>query len=168
MCVESECGVRAESVCGMCVVCFGVVVCCAVSSCVVLVLVLVRNVWCVVSVCVCVVCVVCGVVCVVCVWLGLASGKPPCAGETSPSEGSKRIRVYQQKRPHVFNMRAFCQYTRKRFEPSHGDVFNLHTGRREGRWGEREGVLFSLFLSPSFSFSSLSLSLLLSLLSQQQ
>ena len=36
-------------VCGMCVSCFGVVVCCAVSLCVVLVLVLVCNVWCVVS-----------------------------------------------------------------------------------------------------------------------
>ena len=43
-------GVCAESVCGMCVLCFGVVVCCAVSLCVVLVLVLVCNVWCVVSV----------------------------------------------------------------------------------------------------------------------
>ena len=30
MCVESECGVRAESVCGMCVLCCGVVVCCVV------------------------------------------------------------------------------------------------------------------------------------------
>ena len=76
-------GVCAESVCGMCVSCFGVVVCCAVSLCVVLVLVLVCNVWCVVSV-VCVVCVrgvccVCGVVCVcvVCVWRGLARGKTP-------------------------------------------------------------------------------------------
>ena len=38
----------------MCVLCFGVVVCCAVSLCVVLVLVLVCNVWCVVYVvCVC-------------------------------------------------------------------------------------------------------------------
>ena len=36
--------------CGMCVLCLGVVVCCAVSLCVVLVLVLVRNVWCVVCV----------------------------------------------------------------------------------------------------------------------
>ena len=25
-------------------------------------------------------------------------------------------------------MRAFCTYTRKRFEPTHGDVLNLHTG----------------------------------------
>ena len=61
VCVESECGVCAESVCGMCVLCFGVVVCCAVSLCVVLVLVLVRNVWCVCVVCV--ECVRCGVCC---------------------------------------------------------------------------------------------------------
>ena len=26
-----------------------------------------------------------------------------------------------------FNMRAFCRYTHKRFEPTHGDVLNLHT-----------------------------------------
>ena len=46
------------------------------------------------------------------------------------------------KRAHVFNMRAFCQYTRKRFEPTHGDFLNLHTVRREA-------VLFSLSLVPS-------------------
>ena len=67
-------------------------------------------------------------------------------------------------------MRAFCLYPRRRFEPTHGDVLNLHTGRREG------GVLFSLssLLSSfslslfrrslhSFSFSFSSLSLLSSL-----
>ena len=88
---------------GMCVLCFGVVVCCAVSLCVVLVLVLVCNVWCVVSVCgVCAWCVlcVCGVVCVCCVWRGLARGKNPvCRFKTSPCVHSK-----------------------------HGDVLNLHTG----------------------------------------
>ena len=36
------------------------------------------------------------------------------------------------KRPHVEQNRAFCRYTRMRFEPTHGDVFNLHTVRREG------------------------------------
>ena len=62
MCVESECGVCAESVC-VCDVRFVfcvlwcIVVC--VSLCVVMVLVLVRNVWCVVSV-VCGVLSVCG------------------------------------------------------------------------------------------------------------
>ena len=44
------------------------------------------------------------------------------------------------KRAHVFNMPAFCQYTRKRFEPTHGDVFNLQTRNEEGR----EGSLLSL------------------------
>ena len=37
-------------------------------------------------------------------------------------------------------MRAFCRYTRKRFEPTHGDVLNLHTG-----------VLLSLSSSSSLS-----------------
>ena len=36
----------------------------------------------------------------------------------------------------VFNMRAFCGCTRRRFEPTHGDVLNLHT----------EGLSLSLFL----------------------
>ena len=45
VCAESVC------VCGMCVLCIGLAVCCAVSLCVVLVLVLVCNLWCVVSVC---------------------------------------------------------------------------------------------------------------------
>ena len=77
VCVGVCGGVCAERVRGMCVSCFGVVVCCAVSLYVVLVLVLVCNVWCVVSVvCVRGVCCVCGVVCVLCVWRGLARGKP--------------------------------------------------------------------------------------------
>ena len=44
----------------------------------------------------------------------------------------------------LFNMRAFCRYTRKRFEPTHRDVLNLHTERREG-----SGVLFIRSLSLS-------------------
>ena len=75
----------------MCVLCFGVVVCCAVSLCVVL--------WCwcwcamcgaLCAWCVCVVCCVCGVLCCVwCVWRGLARGKKPvCRFKTSPCVGS--------------------------------------------------------------------------------
>ena len=71
-------------------------------------------------------------------------------------------------------MRAFCQHARKRFEPTHGDVLNLHTGRREGGgWGTGFSFLSlvpSLFLSSFFFLSSvilflrsLSLSLLFSL-----
>ena len=68
VCIESQCGVCAESVWDV-RLCFGVVVCCAVSLCVVLVLVWCAmcggvGAPCVVSVvCVCVVCVVgvCGV-----------------------------------------------------------------------------------------------------------
>ena len=75
----------------------------------------------------------------------------------------------------LFNMRAFCRHTRKRFEPTHGDVLNLHTGRREVR-GSLISLssllsfsplfLLSLFLrslpSFSFSFSSFSISFSLS------
>ena len=68
VCVESECGVCAESVWGMCVLC---VVCCGVVMC------------------------------------GVGAG----------------VGVQC-----VFNMRAFCRYTRMRFEPTHGDVLNQHTG----------------------------------------
>ena len=61
-------------------------------------------------------------------------------------------------------MRAFCRYKRRRFEPTHGDVLNLHTG----------GPSLSLSVSRPFFFLSSailpslfsrSLSLLSSLLS---
>ena len=162
VCVESECGVCAESVWDV-RLCCGVVVCCAVSSCVVLVLVLVRHVcvcavWCLWCVCAwCVLCVRCGV-CGVCVWRGLARGKPPvCRFKTSPCVGSKSFRVYRQ------NARMWN--TCARFAGSHGSVLNLH----------KEASLSLSLLSfslPSFSFSfssslfssSFSLSLSLSLL----
>ena len=80
-------------------------------------------------------------------------------------------RAAPAKRAHEKNMRAFCRHARKRFEPTHGDILNLHTERREGGRGGRRGSLFSLssllslflLLSPfrrslpsfSFSFSSL-------------
>ena len=82
MCVESVCGVCAESVWDARFVfwCYGVLLC---------------VVWCVL----CVVCVVCGVCCVVCgVVCGAAwhAEKPPCASsKTSPCVGSKRFRVYR-------------------------------------------------------------------------
>ena len=40
----------------------------------------------------------------------------------------KTLPCVPAKRAHVEHMRAFCLYTRKRFEPTHGDVWNLHTG----------------------------------------
>ena len=64
-----------------------------------------------------------------------------------------------------WDMRAFCQHTRKRFEPTHGDVLNLHTERSE----KEAGWFSSLFLVPSLfrrslpSYFSRSLSLLSSL-----
>ena len=107
--------------------------------CVVLVCIARCGVVCVLCVrglcCVC----VCGcVVCVVCVWRGLARGKlPVCRYKTHPCVPAKR--------PHMFNMRAFCQYTRKRFERTHGDVFNLHTVKREGVKGGRGSLHLSSF-----------------------
>ena len=94
------------------------------------------GVWCVVQCVVCGVCVscfgVCGVcawcVCVLCVWRDLARGKHPvCRFKTSPCVGPKTPACVPAKRPHVEQMRAFGRYTRMPFEPTHGDVLNLHT-----------------------------------------
>ena len=51
----------------------------------------------------------------------------PCRFKTSPCVGSKRFRVYWQNARMWYHMRAFCQYTRRRFEPTHGGVLNVHT-----------------------------------------
>ena len=104
----------------------------------------------------CVLC-VCGVVCVLCVWRGLARGKPlVCRFKTSPCAPAPRA--------HVEHMRAFYRYTRRRFEPTHGDVSNLHN-----RGLSLSLLSFSLSLVLSSlslpSYFSLSLSLLSSLLS---
>ena len=139
------CGVCAESVCGICVSCFGVAVCCAVSLCVVLVLVLVCNVWCEVSV-------VCGV------WRGLARGKTLCVLVQNVT---------------CARFAAFCRYTRKCLEPTHRDVggwvlFPLFLSPSLSPLSL--SLVPSLFLSSCFSLSSVvlflrSLSLLLSLFS---
>ena len=128
-CVLKWLCVCVESVCGVCAesvwdVRF-VFWCCGVLLCVC------CDVLCELG---CVLGCVCGVWCV---WRGLARGKT----------------VYRQNACMCFNMRAFCQYTQKRFEPTHGDVLNLHTVRREA-------VLFSLSrpfsLPSSFSLPSFS------------
>ena len=139
----------------MCVSCFGVVVCCAVSSCVVLVLVFGAGVGvqCVVcgcgvcGVCVCAWCVLCVRRGVCCVWRGLARGKnPPCVG-------SKRIGVYRQN-ARMLNTSA-C------FANTHGDVLNLHTGGSSSPSLFLSSFLLSLFLR-TFLFLFLWLSSLLS------
>ena len=151
-----------------------------VCGCVVLVLVLVCNVWCVVSV-VCVVCVVlllrvlccccgCGC-CVVCGLARLGTRKtPPCVGSKRLCVPVQSASVCGGKTPAcVVHIRPFSGYTRRRPDRTHGDVLNLHT----------EGFsAFSVFLALSSSLSSpllpplLSFSLpsilLLSLLSQQR
>ena len=88
---------------------------------------------------VCVVCVVCGVCgcgvcevcCVVCrcgvcgVW---HAENPVCRLKTPPCVHSKRPRVCRQHAHMLFNMCACCWYTRGRFERTHGNVLNAHTG----------------------------------------
>ena len=71
---------------------------------------------------------VCGVWCV---WRGLARGKTTVCRFTTSLCRSKTLLCMPAKRAYVFNMRAFCRYKRKRFEPTHADVLNLHTERRE-------------------------------------
>ena len=108
-------------------VCLSVSVCCAC--------------WCVLCVCgVSVSCVLCGVcVCVCSVWCGTQE-KPQCVN-------SKRPRMYRH--AHMcYHMRAWCPYTRWRFEFTRGDFLDGHTGRREGR--EREGC-HRQFCSPKFA-----------------
>ena len=86
------------------------------------------GVWCVVLCCV-VLCVVwCGVV-----WCVARLGtqrKPPCVD-------SKRPRVYRHHAHMCYHMRAWCRYTRGRFESTHGGFLDGHTGEREER-KERE------------------------------
>ena len=89
---------------------------CVVSLCVMLVLVLVCNVWCVL--CVCGVVCVC-VVCCLCVARLGTRKTPACRFKTSPYVSSKRIRVYRQN--------ARMLNTCARFAGIHGYVRNLHT-----------------------------------------
>ena len=101
----------------LCVVVLCGVVCCGVVWC------------CVVCVCVCV-CVLCCVVCVVCgvvARLGTQK-KPPCVD-------SKRPRVYRHHAHMCYHMRAWCRYTRGRFESTHGGFWDGHTEERRERGG---------------------------------
>ena len=147
------CGVLcAESVWVMGVLCFDVVVCWAVSSCVVLTCVLgcVCGVWCV-------------VVCVACVARLGTRKKTVCRLKTSPCVGSKRFRVCRQTRACLTHARVLPAHTevywtntRRRFEPTHGE---------EGG----EGVSYLSLVPSLFLFlrsSSLSLLFLSPLLSQ--
>ena len=90
--------------------------------------------WCC-GVLLCVVCVVCVGLCLWCVVCGAAwhAEKTRVWVQNVYECRSKTLPCVRAKRAHVFNMRAFCRNTRNRFEPTHGDVLNLHTGRREGR-----------------------------------
>ena len=81
--------------------------------------------------------------CVVCVARLGTRKTPVCRFKTPPCVTAKRT--------HVEHMRAFCTYTRRPFEPTHGDVLNLHTGC----------LSLSLLSSPSLFLSSFLLSLFL-------
>ena len=111
--------------------------------------------WCVRVVCV--VCVCCFVWCV-CVCVGVCgcvvvvrhAEKPVCVFITSPCVSSKRSRVYRQQAHIFYCMWACCPKTRERFEHTHLDVLNAHTGGR-GKEGAR--VLVNFLLSKNFPTS---------------
>ena len=89
----------------------------------------------------CVVCEMCSVVCrVVCRVSCVVRGvRGVCRFKTSACFEHARV----------------LNHTRKRFEPTHGSVSNLHTGRREGGGRGGGGSLLFLSLVPSLSFSLL-------------
>ena len=57
----------------------------------------------------------------------LSPSSSVCAFETSPCVRSKRPRVYRHHARMCYHMRAWCRYTRGRFESTHGGVLNVHT-----------------------------------------
>ena len=97
----------------------------------------------------CVVCVVCVRCCVWCVWcvccvLGVCVWCAVCVLrhaektwknlcvllKTPPCVDSKRPRVCRQHAHMLFSMRAWCRYTRGRFECTHGGVFKRTHGEQ--------------------------------------
>ena len=105
--------VCVESVCGMCVLCFGVVVYC----------------------------------CVCCVYGAAWHAE-------KPRVRSKRLRVSVQNASACAGQKRACvaRFAGTHgsvFEPTHGDVLNLHTGKREG--GGRSLLSLVPFSLPSFS-----------------
>ena len=141
-CVCTWCCVVVWVVCGCVVLC--VCTCCR-GACVCLW----GVVWCACRVCVVLVCVL--------VWHGLVRGKPlprahvqhasVCSFKTTPCVAARR--------PHVFNMRASCCFTRRRFETTHGGVLDMSTG------GRGLSLPFSLLSSLFFLLFSLLFSSLL-------
>ena len=97
------------SVCFSCLVC---VVLCGVSRCG-------RGV-CLVCVCVC--------ECLCCSTLQKRGKFSVWIQKTPPCVHSKRPGVLRHHAHMCFNMCAWCRYTRGRFERTHGDVLNVHTG----------------------------------------
>ena len=70
---------------------------------------------------------------------GLTQKKPPCVD-------SKRLRVYLHHAHMCHHMRAWCRYTRGRFQSTHGGFWDGHTderGERRERGGGSPSVLLT-------------------------
>ena len=70
----------------------------------------------------------CGVVWLCGMWHGLVRGKPPRAHVQDASVCTfKAPPCVPARRPHVEHMRAYCRYTRRRFETTHEGVLDMST-----------------------------------------
>ena len=68
-----------------------------------------------------------------------------CGFKIAPCVHSKRPRVCRHHAHMCFNMCAWCRYTRERFERSHGDVLNAHTGEERGEEGAGVVIVSSAY-----------------------
>ena len=171
VCVCGVCNVCCVCVCVLCV-CVCVCVQCVCVCCVLL------CAWCCVL-CVCVVCLlcVCVVCCVLCVGVHCVCVCGVCVRgvcgarlgtrKTVPCVGSRRLHVYWQNARMCSTCARFARTHGGLFEPTHGDVLNLHTGDLSLSSPSLflSSFLLSLFLRSLPSYFSRSLSLLSSLLS---
>ena len=87
----------------------------------------------------------CGVVCcgAVCVTVCTFKNASVCTFKTPPCVRSKRLRVYRHHARMCYHMRAWCRYTRGRFERTHGGFWDGHTEEKGGKEGEGSGVTVS-------------------------
>ena len=81
----------------------------------------------------------CGVVCCGVVWCGVCGVVFGAAWHAEKAVDSKRPRVYRHHARICYHMRAWCRYTRGRFESTHGGFLDGHTGERERGERREEG-----------------------------